>query len=45
MLPVDSDDEEVDVVAVVPESEHQLTNYVSVRVVGGIIEADGVDAR
>ena len=43
VLPIDGDDEEVHVVAVVPEALHQFTNYVSVGVVGGIIEADGVD--
>ena len=43
MLSVDGDDEEVHVITLVPESEHQLTNYVGVRVVGGVIEADGVD--
>ena len=40
---VDSNDKEVHVVAEVPESEHQFTNYISVCVVGGIIEANGVD--
>ena len=45
MLPVDGDDEEVHVVAVVPEALRQFTAYVSVDfvVVVGIIEADGVD--
>ena len=43
MLPVDGNDEEVHVVAVVLESDHQFTNYISVRVVGGIIKAYGVD--
>ena len=39
MLPVDGDDEEVDVVASVSESEHQLGDDVSVSVVGRVIDS------
>ena len=39
MLPVDGDDEEVDVVAAVSESEHQLGDDVGVSVIGRVIEA------
>ena len=43
MHPIDSNDEEVHVVTVVPELEYQLRNDISICVILGIIKANGVN--